>query len=135
MTVLSRRRTSIDRWLPDSRSRSIAEAATRRRSLHPPFDGRLTPASVVQLAVSLSGRGPGLGKTQDIGDEGRISSLAPGALVNRVDHCDAIAPWTFRPRALMGNPEARGVFWTPPGSLARPFFFAPPRSQAISTRT
>jgi fumarylacetoacetate (FAA) hydrolase family protein len=38
-----------------------------------------------------------------------ISSARLGALVNRVDRCDAIAPWTFGTRALMANLARRGL--------------------------
>ena len=54
-------------------------------------------------------RGPGLGFTHEIGDEVRISSPPLGALINRVDRCDAIAPWTFGALALIDNLKARGV--------------------------
>ncbi len=54
-------------------------------------------------------RGPGLGFTHEVGDEVRISSPALGTLVNRVDHCDAIAPWTFGLLSLIDNLKARGV--------------------------
>jgi fumarylacetoacetate (FAA) hydrolase family protein len=54
-------------------------------------------------------RGPGLGFTHEIGDEVRISSPPLGTLVNWVDHCDAIAPWTFGLLALIDNLKARGV--------------------------
>jgi fumarylacetoacetate (FAA) hydrolase family protein len=54
-------------------------------------------------------RGPGLGFTHEIGDEVRISSPLLGSLVNWVDHCDAIAPWTFGLLSLIDNLKARGV--------------------------
>jgi fumarylacetoacetate (FAA) hydrolase family protein len=44
---------------------------------------------------------PGGGFTHKVGDVVRISCLKLGMLVNRVEHCDQITPWTFGLRALM----------------------------------
>ncbi|MBX3577118.1 MAG: fumarylacetoacetate hydrolase family protein [Rhizobiaceae bacterium] len=54
-------------------------------------------------------KAPGQGFTHDIGDEVRISTPALGALVNRVDRCDRLPPWTFGTRALMENLAKRGL--------------------------
>lgn len=53
--------------------------------------------------------GRGKGFTHKSGDLVTVSSPALGRLVNRVRPCDAVAPWTFGTRALMGNLAARGV--------------------------
>jgi fumarylacetoacetate (FAA) hydrolase family protein len=52
---------------------------------------------------------PGQGFTHEIGDEVTIRSERIGALVNRVDHADRIAPWTFGAGALMRNLARRGL--------------------------
>jgi fumarylacetoacetate (FAA) hydrolase family protein len=52
---------------------------------------------------------PGGGFTHKVGDVVTISTPSLGALVNRVDYCDAIAPWTFGVGALMQNLARRGV--------------------------
>ena len=52
---------------------------------------------------------PGQGFTHKIGDVVTIASEKLGALVNRVDHADRIAPWTFGTRALMENLARRGL--------------------------
>jgi fumarylacetoacetate (FAA) hydrolase family protein len=52
---------------------------------------------------------PGHGFTHHLGDVVTIGSSALGALSNRVDHCDAIAPWTFGVSALMRNLAERGL--------------------------
>lgn len=52
---------------------------------------------------------PGQGFTHVIGDEVTIRSERLGALVNRVDHADRIAPWTFGAAALMRNLARRGL--------------------------
>jgi fumarylacetoacetate (FAA) hydrolase family protein len=45
--------------------------------------------------------GPGQGFTHVIGDVVAIATPKLGALVNRVERTDAIAPWTFGAGALM----------------------------------
>lgn len=52
---------------------------------------------------------PGEGFTHRVGDIVSISSPALGRLVNRVNHCEAIAPWTFGTGALMQNLARRGL--------------------------
>jgi fumarylacetoacetate (FAA) hydrolase family protein len=47
--------------------------------------------------------GPGQGFTHVLGDVVTIATPKLGALVNRVDHSDRIAPWTFGVRALMAS--------------------------------
>jgi fumarylacetoacetate (FAA) hydrolase family protein len=52
---------------------------------------------------------PGEGFTHKIGDVVEIASDPLGSLVNRVNHCDRIAPWTFGSGALMRNLARRGL--------------------------
>jgi fumarylacetoacetate (FAA) hydrolase family protein len=52
---------------------------------------------------------PGLGFTHEVGDVVTIATPSLGALVNRVNYADAIAPWTFGAGALMRNLAARGL--------------------------
>jgi fumarylacetoacetate (FAA) hydrolase family protein len=52
---------------------------------------------------------PGLGFTHAVGDVVTIATPALGALVNRVNYADAIAPWSFGAGALMRNLAARGL--------------------------
>ncbi len=52
---------------------------------------------------------PGEGFTHKPGDEVTIRAKALGALVNRVNHCHRIAPWTFGATALMTNLAKRGL--------------------------
>ena len=51
----------------------------------------------------------GEGFTHDIGDVVSIATPSLGALVNRVNYADAIAPWTFGAVALMRNLAERGA--------------------------
>ena len=46
---------------------------------------------------------PGKGFTHVVGDLVTVSTPTLGTLVNRVNHTDKIAPWTFGVRALMDN--------------------------------
>jgi fumarylacetoacetate (FAA) hydrolase family protein len=53
--------------------------------------------------------GPGQGFTHHMGDRVTITSASLGKLVNTVQPCDAVAPWTFGSRALMENLARRGL--------------------------
>jgi fumarylacetoacetate (FAA) hydrolase family protein len=61
------------------------------------------------FAPTQDRHGPGLGFTHEIGDVVTIATPSLGALANRVNYADAIAPWTFGARALMRNLGARGL--------------------------
>ena len=52
---------------------------------------------------------PGKGFTHAVGDVVAVSTPTLGALVNRVNHSDRIAPWTFGITALMKNLTRRGL--------------------------
>jgi fumarylacetoacetate (FAA) hydrolase family protein len=52
---------------------------------------------------------PGAGFTHHLGDRVTIASASLGALVNHVQHSDAIPPWTFGVRALYRNLALRGL--------------------------
>jgi fumarylacetoacetate (FAA) hydrolase family protein len=52
---------------------------------------------------------PGSGFTHKVGDLVLIACPEIGTLVNRVSHCDQIAPWTFGTGALLRNLAARGL--------------------------
>jgi fumarylacetoacetate (FAA) hydrolase family protein len=53
--------------------------------------------------------GPGRGFTHLVGDIVTVATPALGALVNRVNRSDRIAPWTFGAGALMKNLARRGL--------------------------
>jgi fumarylacetoacetate (FAA) hydrolase family protein len=61
------------------------------------------------FAPTQDRHGPGLGFTHEIGDVVTIATPSLGALVNRVNYADAIAPWTFGAVALMHNLARRGL--------------------------
>jgi fumarylacetoacetate (FAA) hydrolase family protein len=52
---------------------------------------------------------PGQGFTHKVGDLVEIGCPELGALVNRVNHSDKVAPWTFGTGALMRNLAHRGL--------------------------
>ncbi len=52
---------------------------------------------------------PGQGFTHAVGDMVTIATPALGALINRVNHTDQIAPWTFGSTALLRNLAERGL--------------------------
>ncbi|HEY7498945.1 MAG TPA: fumarylacetoacetate hydrolase family protein [Vicinamibacterales bacterium] len=51
----------------------------------------------------------GKGFTHVVGDVVAVTTPRLGSLVNRVNHCDKIAPWTFGASALMKNLAGRGL--------------------------
>ena len=59
------------------------------------------------FAPTQDRHGPGLGFTHDVGDTVSVSTPKLGALVNRVNHCDKISPWSFGITALMHNLSKR----------------------------
>ncbi len=61
------------------------------------------------FAPTQDRHGPGQGFTHEVGDIVTIRAAALGALINRVDHADRIAPWTFGAGALMPNLARRGL--------------------------
>src|SRR5258708_1411936 len=52
---------------------------------------------------------PGKGFTHKIGDVVSIRADSLGMLVNRVNHCDKVAPWTYGVNDLMRNLASRGL--------------------------
>jgi fumarylacetoacetate (FAA) hydrolase family protein len=59
------------------------------------------------FAPTLDRVTPGKGFTHLVGDVVAVTTPRLGALVNRVNHTDRIAPWSFGTRALMTNLAAR----------------------------
>jgi fumarylacetoacetate (FAA) hydrolase family protein len=64
------------------------------------------------FAPTIDRFGPGQGFTHTVGDIVTVSTPTLGALVNRVNHTDRIAPWTFGSVALMKNLAERGLLGT-----------------------
>ena len=53
--------------------------------------------------------GPGLGFTHAVGDVVQVSTPGLGTLINRVNTCDKVAPWTYGTSALMHDLARRGL--------------------------
>jgi fumarylacetoacetate (FAA) hydrolase family protein len=65
------------------------------------------------FAPTIDRFAPGQGFTHSVGDVVTVSTPTLGALVNRVNHTDRIAPWTFGTVALMKNLARRGLLGVP----------------------
>jgi fumarylacetoacetate (FAA) hydrolase family protein len=61
------------------------------------------------FAPTLDRFAPGKGFTHIVGDVVTVTTPRLGALVNRVNHSDKIAPWTFGAGALMKSLAQRGL--------------------------
>ena len=61
------------------------------------------------FAPTVDRLAPGKGFTHVVGDVVTVSTPRLGTLVNRVNHTDQIAPWTFGISALMENLARRGL--------------------------
>ncbi len=61
------------------------------------------------FAPTIDRFAPGQGFTHVVGDIVTVSTPTLGALVNRVNHTDRIAPWTFGAVALMTSLSRRGL--------------------------
>jgi len=61
------------------------------------------------FAPTKDRHGPGQGFTHVVGDVVTVSTPKLGALVNRVEHTDRIAPWTFGAGDLMVSLARRGL--------------------------
>ena len=71
------------------------------------------------MFAPVKDRGPaGSGFTHRAGDIVRIRTPRLGTLVNTVQPCDRIAPWTFGLRALIDHLARRGLLAAPPSAQA-----------------
>jgi fumarylacetoacetate (FAA) hydrolase family protein len=61
------------------------------------------------FAPTIDRSAPGRGFTHTVGDVVTVTTPLLGALVNRVNHTDKAAPWTFGAGALMENLARRGL--------------------------
>jgi fumarylacetoacetate (FAA) hydrolase family protein len=88
-------------------SRDVADLVAQMIGPHHQYpDGALLYTGTL-FAPTQDRHAPGQGFTHARGDLVVISCPELGALVNRVNHCDRIAPWTFGTGALMRNLAAR----------------------------
>jgi fumarylacetoacetate (FAA) hydrolase family protein len=88
----------------------LVEHAMGRHHQYP--DGMMLFLGTV-FAPTIDRFAPGQGFTHAGGDVVPVSTPTLGALVNRVNHTDKIAPWTFGSVALMTNLARRGLLNAP----------------------
>jgi fumarylacetoacetate (FAA) hydrolase family protein len=84
----------------------LVEQAMGRHHQYP--DGMMLFLGTM-FAPTIDRGAPGQGFTHAEGDVVEVSTPALGTLVNRVQHTDAIAPWTFGTAMLMQNLARRGL--------------------------
>ena len=84
----------------------LAQQAVNRTHQYP--DGTMLFLGT-QFAPVQDRDEPGKGFTHKLGDVVSIHADALGTLVNRVNHCDKVAPWTYGISDLMRNLAQRGL--------------------------
>jgi len=90
-------------------SRDVTDLVAQTVGKHHQYPDGFVLFTGTMFAPTQDRAGPGSGFTHKVGDVVTIASPNLGALVNRVDYCDAIAPWSFGIGALMKNLAARGL--------------------------
>ena len=90
-------------------SRDVTDLVAQTIGKHHQYPDGFVLFTGTMFAPTQDRAGPGSGFTHKVGDVVTIASPKLGALVNRVDYCDAIAPWSFGIGALMKNLAARGL--------------------------
>lgn len=82
-------------------SRDPAELVSQAAGPHHQYPDGFMLFLGTPFSPSQDRREPGMGFTHEVDDIVRITSDRLGTLVNRVDMCDRVAPWTFGIRDLM----------------------------------
>jgi fumarylacetoacetate (FAA) hydrolase family protein len=90
-------------------SRDITDLAAQTMGLNHQYPDGVLLFTGTMFAPIQDRDHPGQGFTHKVGDLVEIACPELGALINRVNHCDQIAPWTFGTGALMRNLAHRGL--------------------------
>jgi fumarylacetoacetate (FAA) hydrolase family protein len=90
-------------------SRDPTELVSQAMGQHHQYPDGMVLYTGTLFAPTQARAAGGAGFTHILGDYVVIRSPGLGTLMNRVNHCDAIAPWTFGTGALMRNLAARGL--------------------------
>jgi fumarylacetoacetate (FAA) hydrolase family protein len=90
-------------------SRDPLDLASQAMGTHHQYPDGLMLFLGTAFAPTQDREAPGRGFTHRVGDIVTVRAARLGALVNRVNHCHRIAPWTFGVTALMRNLSARGL--------------------------
>lgn len=88
-------------------SRDPTELVTQAAGPHHQYPDGFMLFMGTPFSPSQDRREPGMGFTHEVDDVVRIASDRLGMLVNRVDLCDRIAPWTFGIKDLMQSLKQR----------------------------
>ena len=90
-------------------SRDPIELVDHAMGRHHQYPDGLVLFLGTMFAPTIDRFAPGQGFTHAVGDVVEVATPRIGALVNRVQHTDAIAPWTFGTGALMKSLARRGL--------------------------
>jgi fumarylacetoacetate (FAA) hydrolase family protein len=90
-------------------SRDVTDLVAQTIGKHHQYPDGFVLFTGTMFAPTQDRAGPDSGFTHKVGDVVTIASPNLGALVNRVDYCDALPPWEFGLGALMQNLAARGL--------------------------
>ncbi len=90
-------------------SRDVEDLASQTINPNHQYPDGLVLMTGTMFAPTQDRGEKGQGFTHHIGDIVTIASPPLGALVNRIDRCDRIEPWSFGCGALMRNLAARGL--------------------------
>jgi len=90
-------------------SRDPAELVEHAMGRHHQYPDGMMLYLGTMFAPTIDRFAPGQGFTHAVGDIVEVATPPLGALVNRVNHTDRIAPWTFGTAALMRNLAGRGL--------------------------
>lgn len=88
-------------------SRDVTEVTAQCIGPHNQYPDGLLLFTGTSVAPAADRDGPGKGFTHHVGDLVTIATPLLGTLVNRVNHTDRIAPWTFGARNLLDSLLAR----------------------------
>jgi fumarylacetoacetate (FAA) hydrolase family protein len=90
-------------------SRDPAELVEHAMGRHHQYPDGMMLFLGTMFAPTIDRFAPGQGFTHAVGDIVEVATPSIGALANRVNHTDRIAPWTFGAAALMTNLGRRGL--------------------------
>ncbi len=88
-------------------SRDVTDVTAQCIGPHNQYPDGLLLFTGTSVAPAADRDGPSKGFTHHVGDIVTISTPLLGALINRVNHTDRIAPWTYGARNLLDNLLAR----------------------------
>jgi fumarylacetoacetate (FAA) hydrolase family protein len=94
-------------------SRAPLELVCQTMGAHHQFPDGLMLFLGTMFAPIQDRDGPGQGFTHRVGDIVKISAPTLGSLINTVNHCESIEPWSFGIASLFTNLQRRGLITNP----------------------